>query len=71
MRTVTAYLRTSSTALRARPGFAIQNPITQFDPLDPSRVAFNKPRVCGRADPAGRWPVRDTRAMAASILGMR
>jgi hypothetical protein len=44
-------------ALRARPGFGIQNPITQFDPADPSRVAFNKSRVCGPSDPAG-WDSR-------------
>jgi hypothetical protein len=40
-------------ALRAKPAFLIQNPITQFDPLDPSRLAFNKPSACGRADPGG------------------
>ena len=37
----------------ARPGFAIDNAITQFDPADPERVIFNKPAVCGTADPAG------------------
>jgi hypothetical protein len=40
-------------ALRARPGFAIDNPITQFDPADPERVLFNKPVACGPHDPAG------------------
>jgi hypothetical protein len=44
-------------ALRARPGFAIHNAITQFDPADPERVVFNKPAVCGTADPAG-WRSR-------------
>ena len=36
-----------------RPGFAIDNAITQFDPADPERVVFNKPFACGDADPAG------------------
>ena len=44
-------------ALRGRPGFAIQNPITQLDPADPSRVIFNKPAACGPFDPAG-WDSR-------------
>lgn len=38
-------------ALRGRPGFAVENPITQFDPADPSRVVFGK--GCGPDDPAG------------------
>jgi len=60
---------------RARPAFGIHNAITQFDPADPERVVFNKPAVCGTADPAGwesrckgdrrsvhhpRWLVRNT-----------
>jgi hypothetical protein len=44
-------------ALRARPGFGIQNPITQFDPADPERVVFNKAGACGPADPGG-WSSR-------------
>jgi hypothetical protein len=36
-----------------RPGFAIDNPITQFDPADPQRVVFNKGFACGPHDPAG------------------
>jgi hypothetical protein len=40
----------------AHPGFGIDNPITQFDPADPEKVVFNKPRVCGR-DEAG-WRSR-------------
>lgn len=43
--------------LSARPGFAIHNAITQFDPADPARVAFNKPSACGPFDPAG-WSSR-------------
>ena len=39
-------------ALKGSPGFGIENPITQFDPADPARLAFNKPRICG-PDPAG------------------
>jgi hypothetical protein len=37
----------------ANPGFAIDNPITQFDPFDPDRVVFNKRFACGPHDPAG------------------
>jgi hypothetical protein len=40
-------------ALRGRPGFGIDNPITQFDPTDPGRIVFNKRRACGPFDPAG------------------
>lgn len=40
-------------ALRASPGFAIDNAITQFDPANPERVVFNKPFACGPHDPAG------------------
>jgi hypothetical protein len=40
----------------ARPGFGIENPITQFDPRSPDSVVFNKPSICG-ADPAG-WRSR-------------
>ena len=36
-----------------RPGFAIDNAITQFDPSDPTRVVFNKRSACGPNDPAG------------------
>jgi hypothetical protein len=39
--------------LRASPGFAIDNAITQFDPADPERVVFNKGFACGPNDPAG------------------
>jgi hypothetical protein len=42
---------------RARPAFGVHNAITQFDPADPERVIFNKPAVCGPADPAG-WDSR-------------
>jgi len=42
---------------RGRPGFGIDNAITQFDPADPERLVFNKPRVCGPHDPAG-WDSR-------------
>ena len=42
---------------RARPAFGIHNPITQFDPADPERIVFNKPSVCGPADPGG-WDSR-------------
>jgi hypothetical protein len=38
---------------RGRPGFGIDNAITQFDPARPERLVFNKPRVCGPHDPAG------------------
>jgi hypothetical protein len=38
---------------RARPGFGIDNAITQFDPASPARVVFNKPLACGPHDPAG------------------
>jgi hypothetical protein len=38
---------------RGRPGFGIDNPITQFDPSDPERVSFNKGFACGPHDPAG------------------
>lgn len=40
-----------------RPGFGIDNAITQFDPADPTRIAFNKPSACGPHDPAG-WNSR-------------
>jgi hypothetical protein len=40
-------------ALRASPGFAIDNAITQFDPANPERIVFNKPFACGPHDPAG------------------
>ena len=40
-------------ALRAGPGFAIDNAITQFDPANPERLVFNKPFACGPNDPAG------------------
>jgi hypothetical protein len=43
--------------LTGAPGFAIDNAITQFDPLDPDAVVFNKPSACGGADPAG-WSSR-------------
>lgn len=36
-----------------RPGFDIDNAITQVDPLDPNRVLFNKRAACGPFDPAG------------------
>jgi hypothetical protein len=39
--------------LRARPGFGIDNPITQFDPANPGRIVFNKRRACGPNDPGG------------------
>jgi hypothetical protein len=39
--------------LRGRPGFAIDNAITQFDPAEPGRVVFNKRIACGPYDPAG------------------
>jgi hypothetical protein len=38
---------------RARPAFAIDNAITQFDPESPELVVFNKPFACGPQDPAG------------------
>jgi hypothetical protein len=38
---------------RARPTFAIDNAITQFDPVAPERIVFNKPFACGPHDPAG------------------
>lgn len=41
----------------ARPGFAVHNPITQFDPADPERVVFNKASACGPNDPGG-WDSR-------------
>jgi hypothetical protein len=44
-------------ALAGRPGFAIGNAITQFDPLDPGAVVFNKGSACGSGDPAG-WGSR-------------
>jgi hypothetical protein len=40
-------------ALRGNPGFAIDNPITQFDPANPEAIVFNKRRACGPHDPAG------------------
>ena len=40
-------------AFRARPAFAIDNAITQFDPAAPDRIVFNKPLACGPMDPAG------------------
>jgi hypothetical protein len=36
-----------------RPGFGIDNAITQFDSANPERVDFNKPFACGPHDPAG------------------
>ena len=39
--------------LSARPGFAIDNAITQFDPGQPDAVVFNKRFACGPNDPAG------------------
>jgi hypothetical protein len=36
-----------------RPGFGIDNAITQFDAADPERVLFNKRFACGPHDPAG------------------
>jgi hypothetical protein len=36
-----------------RPGFGIGNAITQFDPANPERLTFNKPRACGPHDPSG------------------
>ena len=39
--------------LRARPAFAIDNAITQFDPAAPERVVPNKRFACGPHDPAG------------------
>jgi hypothetical protein len=36
-----------------RPGFGIDNAITQFDVADPERVVFNKRFACGPNDPAG------------------
>jgi hypothetical protein len=42
---------------RARPSFGLHNAITQFDPAAPDRVVFNKPSVCGSADPGG-WDSR-------------
>jgi hypothetical protein len=36
-----------------RPGFDIDNAITQVDPLEPTRVIFNKRFACGPHDPAG------------------
>ena len=36
-----------------RPGFGIDNAITQFDPGAPERVVFNKRFACGSHDPAG------------------
>ena len=39
--------------LRASPGFAIDNAITQFDPANPSAIVFNKPFACGPHDAAG------------------
>jgi hypothetical protein len=40
-------------ALRANPGFGIDNAITQFDPTSPDRIVFNKGFACGPHDPAG------------------
>ena len=39
--------------LRAQPAFAIDNPITQFDPAHRDRVVFNKRIACGPHDPTG------------------
>ena len=36
-----------------RPGFAIDNAITQFDAGAPERVVYNKGAACGPDDPAG------------------
>lgn len=51
--------------LRGRPGFAIDNPTTQFDPADPDRVTFNKQVACGPYDPAGwdSWCKGDRRTV--------
>ena len=40
-------------AFSGRPGFAIDNAITQFDPRQPERVVFNKRFACGPNDPEG------------------
>ena len=40
-------------AFRARPAFAIDNAITQFDAAAPERVVFNKAFACGPMDPRG------------------
>src|SRR5918999_1004233 len=64
-------------ALRGRPGFAIQNPITQLDPADPSRVIFNKAAACGFASRASRaawrtcsrWSARATAGCSAPGAG--
>jgi len=40
-------------ALRGNPGFALDNPTTQFDPAAPEAITFNKERACGPHDPAG------------------
>jgi hypothetical protein len=40
-------------ALRGQPGFAIDNPITQFDPARPGRIVFNKRIACGPHPPGG------------------
>jgi hypothetical protein len=51
--------------LRAGPAFGIDNAITQFDPADPDRLAFNKGIACGPSDPAGwdSWCKGDKRAV--------
>lgn len=33
--------------------FGVDNPTTVIDPVDPARVSFNTPAVCGPGDPAG------------------
>ena len=38
-----------------RPGFGIDNAITQFDPAAPERVVFNKRFACGPNDPGAGW----------------
>ena len=38
---------------RGRPGFGIDNAITQFDPAAPEQITFNKGFACGPHDPAG------------------
>ena len=44
---------TSAASFRGRPGFGIDNAITQFDAAAPDRIVFNKGFACGPNDPAG------------------
>ena len=39
--------------LSGRPGFGIDNAITQFDPANPGLLVFNKSRACGPYHPGG------------------